>query len=102
MRKILLITFLVVVSIQTLSAQPTAEKNKNNTAVLRHVVMFKFQDKATPADIKKVEEALSWNLNITTWRNTAVFFLFFSAVGCADKVCIDAITKKVNNSIFRI
>jgi len=57
MRKILLFTFLVIVSIQTLSAQPTAEKNKNNTAVLRHVVMFKFQDKATPADIKKVEEA---------------------------------------------
>ena len=36
--------------------------NTDNTEVqkvLRHVVLFKFKDSATPADIKKVEEAFS-------------------------------------------
>ncbi len=40
MRKILFFTFLILVSMQSLSAQATAEKNKKNTAVLPHVVMF--------------------------------------------------------------
>lgn len=38
-----------------LAAPDTAAKEP--AKVLRHVVMFKFKDTATPADIKKVEEA---------------------------------------------
>ena len=59
MKKLLFLAFLICWSIQILSAQSLTEKNKTKIAVLRHVVMFKFQDKATPAGIKKVEEGLT-------------------------------------------
>ena len=56
MKKIILLTFLCFASAQIICAQSSTEKNKIMPA-LRHVVMFKFVDKATPADIKKIEEA---------------------------------------------
>ena len=34
-----------------------AQKNMEKTKVLRHVVLFKFKDDATDADIQKVEDA---------------------------------------------
>ena len=56
MRKIIFIVFLFCAAVQITNAQPSTEKNKS-MPVLRHVVLFKFIDKATPADIKKIEEA---------------------------------------------
>ncbi len=56
MKKIILVALLCCASAQMISAQSSTEKNKTMN-VLRHVVMFKFVDKATPADIKKIEEA---------------------------------------------
>lgn len=51
MKKALLL-LLLIVSITTIV---NAQKTKD--AMLRHVVMFKFKDSASPADIKKVEDA---------------------------------------------
>ena len=51
MKKIVLLAFALCTFVQMTSAQ--TPKGKNNTAVLRHVVMFKFLDKAIPADVKK-------------------------------------------------
>lgn len=56
MQKILLICLVSLFSLQMIHAQTTKEKKKS-APVLRHVVMFKFQDKSTPADIQKVEAA---------------------------------------------
>lgn len=56
MQKILLICLVSLFSLQMIPAQTTMEKKKA-APVLRHVVMFKFQDKSTPADIQKVEAA---------------------------------------------
>lgn len=36
-----------------------AQNKKNETNLLRHVVLFKFKDNAAPADVKKVEEAFA-------------------------------------------
>jgi hypothetical protein len=55
MRKIILLTLFTCASMQFLFAQ--ANTTKNSTPVLRHVVLFKFFDKTTPADVKKIEEA---------------------------------------------
>jgi hypothetical protein len=54
MRKIILLV-LFSAAFQLVSAQTNT--TKNNTPMLRHVVLFKFFDKTTPADIKKIEEA---------------------------------------------
>lgn len=56
MRKIIFLAFLFCAFLQMSNAQSSTEKNKS-MPVLRHVVLFKFVDKATPADIKKIEEA---------------------------------------------
>jgi len=41
-----------------ITAMSQAQTTKTNPGkLLRHVVLFKFKDSATPADIKKVEEA---------------------------------------------
>jgi hypothetical protein len=55
MRKIILLVLFTCASIQFVSAQ--ANTTKTNTPMLRHVVLFKFFDKTTPADVKKIEEA---------------------------------------------
>ncbi|SDQ28254.1 Dabb family protein [Flagellimonas zhangzhouensis] len=56
-----LILFLVGFSIPT--HQPNSTKNVKTTEVtaskLRHVVLFKFKETSTEADIKKVEEAFN-------------------------------------------
>lgn len=57
MRKILFFAFLLATSFQFASAQ--SGKPKKAASVLRHVVMFKFKDNATPAEVKKVEAAFS-------------------------------------------
>jgi len=44
---------LIIMSVSTSKAQTTATKE------LRHVVLFKFKDSATPANIKTVETAFS-------------------------------------------
>ena len=55
MRKAILFSSLFFAAIQFASAQATMDKGK--TSLLRHVVMFKFKDNATPAEVKKVENA---------------------------------------------
>ncbi len=53
MKKLLLFS---VILLTACMAQAQTSKN-NSGKLLRHVVLFKFKDSATPADIKKVEEA---------------------------------------------
>ncbi|MES2005375.1 MAG: Dabb family protein [Bacteroidota bacterium] len=53
MKKIILLAALACAGFNTLHAQSP----KKEMPVLRHVVLFKFLDKATPADIKKIEES---------------------------------------------
>jgi hypothetical protein len=52
MKKIVVCFLLICSGLQLVQAQ-----SKKKESLLRHVVLFKFQDKATPADIKKVEDA---------------------------------------------
>ncbi len=49
----ILAAFLIILSTPMIHAQSKNEK------VLRHVVLFKFKDTATAADIKKVEDAFA-------------------------------------------
>ncbi|MEO5892291.1 MAG: Dabb family protein, partial [Ferruginibacter sp.] len=51
MRKMMILCMLAVVTANAVSAQTSADK------ALRHVVLFKFKDAATPANIKTVEDA---------------------------------------------
>jgi hypothetical protein len=53
MRKIFLLVTFLFVSMQLVTAQSTMKA----TPLLRHVVMFKFKDNATQADVKKIEDA---------------------------------------------
>lgn len=55
MKKIALLTLFVLTSFSCIMAQ--TDKAKTNTPILRHVVMFKFKDAATPAQVKQIEEA---------------------------------------------
>ena len=57
MKIIIYLACLICLSMDSVSAQSAGEKNKSGLSVLRHVVMFKFQDKASAADIKKVVDA---------------------------------------------
>ena len=50
-----LYTFIVILSAFIALSAVTGQKKSG--AVLRHVVLIKFKDTATPADVKKVEEA---------------------------------------------
>jgi hypothetical protein len=52
MNKLILLSIMAILSIGTVNAQQT-----NSSKVLRHVVLFKFKDNTTPADIKKVTDA---------------------------------------------
>ncbi len=51
MKKMMLLTLLASISVANVSAQKSTYKN------LRHVVLFKFKDDATSANIKSVEDA---------------------------------------------
>ena len=103
MKKIVLLAFALCTFVQMTSAQTT--KGKNNTAVLRHVVMFKFLDKATPADVKKIEDAfralpgkiplikdLEWGVNNSPEKLnqglTHCFFLTFQSTEDRDAYLI--------------
>ena len=48
----------IIAMITTAPLAANAQK-KSNAPALRHVVLFKFKDTSTPADIKKVEEAFA-------------------------------------------
>ena len=54
MKKIILLALIALTSFTSVMAQ--SDKGKTNTPTLRHVVMFKFKDAATPAQIKTIEE----------------------------------------------
>ena len=56
MKKISACLFIVTTIILMSSSFAQAQK-KSSAKVLRHVVLFKFQDSAKPEDIKKVEDA---------------------------------------------
>ncbi|MEJ7589063.1 MAG: Dabb family protein [Ferruginibacter sp.] len=51
MRKMMILCMLAAISVNAVSAQPSTDK------LLRHVVLFKFKDAATAANVKVVEDA---------------------------------------------
>lgn len=55
MKKILFFSFIVFISIQAIMAQTATDKNAK--ALLRHVVLFKYKDQSTAADVKKIDQA---------------------------------------------
>ncbi|TAJ60875.1 MAG: Dabb family protein [Chitinophagaceae bacterium] len=55
MKKILFLAFILFTSIHVVMAQTAADKNSK--ALLRHVVLFKYKDQSTAADVKKIEQA---------------------------------------------
>lgn len=52
-------TFLITISIIMLTATMGQAQSNTESKVLRHVVLFKFKDSSTPADVKKVEDAFA-------------------------------------------
>lgn len=56
MKKISTYLFIVTIIILMTTSLTQAQK-KSDKKVLRHVVLFKFQDSAKPEDVKKVEDA---------------------------------------------
>ena len=56
MKKVSIYLFIVTTLILMTTSFSQAQK-KSNPKVLRHVVLFKFQDSSKPEDIKKVEDA---------------------------------------------
>lgn len=55
MKKIVLLTCILLASVTSLMAQPSSAKKEK--AILRHVVLFKFKDQSNEADVKKIEQA---------------------------------------------
>lgn len=55
MKKILFLAFICFTTIHVVMAQTAADKNSK--ALLRHVVLFKYKDQSTAADVKKIELA---------------------------------------------
>lgn len=55
MKKIIFLAFILITSIHVVMAQTAADKNPK--ALLRHVVLFKYKDQSTAADVKKIEQA---------------------------------------------
>lgn len=55
MKKIVLLACILLASVGFLMAQPASAKKEK--AILRHVVLFKFKDQSTEADVKKIEQA---------------------------------------------
>ena len=57
--KILYRYFFILLFIMIASTASHAQNRQNEGQVLRHVVMFKFKDGASRADVKKVEDAFA-------------------------------------------
>jgi Stress responsive A/B Barrel Domain len=57
MKKILLLAFFAAFTLSVAVAAENPVSPKKMAKQLRHVVLFKFKDTATPADIKRVEDA---------------------------------------------
>lgn len=55
MKKILLLACILFGSVASLMSQPASAKKEK--AILRHVVLFKFKDQSTEADVKRIEQA---------------------------------------------
>ncbi len=55
MKKIVLLACILFAAVASLMAQPASAKKE--AAILRHVVLFKFKDQSTEADVKKIEQA---------------------------------------------
>lgn len=55
MKKIIFLAFILFTSIHSVMGQTAADKNPK--ALLRHVVLFKYKDQSTAADVKKIEQA---------------------------------------------
>ena len=51
------LSFLLLLTTMMLACQPTASNTEGGQKMLRHVVMFKFKDSTSTADIQKVEAA---------------------------------------------
>lgn len=97
MRKLLLTALLTVFALSlTVVASTTDNPPKKAARMLRHAVLFKFKDSASPADIKKVEAAfralpgqipeiknLEWGINNSPENLnqgfTHLFFLSFES-----------------------
>ncbi len=92
MKKYIILACLTCIGFTGIHAQTAAK----STPVLRHVVLFKFFDKSTPADVKKIEETflalsgkiklikdLEWGVNNSPEKLnqglTHCFFLSFSS-----------------------
>lgn len=57
MRKFLFTVLIAALSLSVSLASDNDNPPKKTARMLRHAVFFKFKDSATPADIKKVEDA---------------------------------------------
>jgi hypothetical protein len=55
----LIFTLCMAVSFVMVGALMASAQEKTESKVLRHVVLFKFKDTATPEDVKKVEAAFA-------------------------------------------
>ncbi len=55
MKKIVFLAGILFLSLPSVMAQSTTDKNAK--ALLRHVVLFKYKDQSTAADVKKIEQA---------------------------------------------
>jgi len=55
----IIFTLCLAVSFVMIGALVAAAQSKTESKVLRHVVLFKFKDSATPEDVKKVESAFA-------------------------------------------
>ena len=55
----IIFTLCLAVSFVMIGALVAAAQSKTESKVLRHVVLFKFKDSATPEDVKKVEAAFA-------------------------------------------
>jgi hypothetical protein len=54
-----IVTPILILTFVTLATFMSQAQPKNEAKALRHVVLFKFKDSSTAADIKKVEEAFA-------------------------------------------
>ena len=103
MKKIILLALFAFTSFSCIMAQ--SEKAKPGTPILRHVVMFKFKDAATAAEVKVIEDAfralpskislikdLEWGVNNSPEKLnqglTHCFFLTFHSLKDRDAYLI--------------
>lgn len=51
--------YIFILSFVMIASTASQAQNRNDDKVLRHVVMFKFKDSSSRADVKKVEDAFA-------------------------------------------